>query len=161
MNNNPTDNPYGAPSAEPSLQDGHVSDLAIDLLRRTKGWVMFLAVLGYIGTAFMLLTALGLIVGGSFASSTDMAALPFSLTAMGVAYLIIAAVYVYPCVKLNQYSNSIKRLLNSRVSVDLETALDKQRAFWKFAGIFAIIMLIMYVGLIVFMMIGGVAAAQM
>lgn len=161
MNTTPSDNPYGAPSSEPHFAvNGQVSELAIDLLRRTKGWVFFLVILGYIGTAFMLLAAFGMMVGGAYISSAAESELPMSISALGFVYLALAALYVYPCVKLHQYSNSIKKLISSKAAIDLETALDKQRGFWKFCGIFAAIMCVAYAGVILVAIVGGIAASQ-
>lgn len=136
--------PYGTPSADPAAtQNTRVSDLAIDMLRRTKGWVKFLSILGFIGSGFMILGAIGIFsmgntIGGGFG------------VGIGVIYLAMSALYIYPCVLLWQYGSSINKLMQSRESIDLETALDKQRGFWKFVSIMAIIIISVYLMMILF-----------
>ena len=41
-----------------------VSEIVADTLRRTKGWVRFLSILGFIGCGFMIIAGLFMIFGG-------------------------------------------------------------------------------------------------
>lgn len=141
------------------MQRGQVSDIAIDLLRRTKGWVMFLAVLGYIGSGLMLFCGLMMVVAGGALGAAAESGLPLSFSALGFIYIAFTALYIYPCVKLHQYARGIKALLSSGATIDLETALDKQRAFWKFCGILAIVIFSIYALIFIFAIIGGIATA--
>jgi cation transporter-like permease len=63
---------------------------------------------------------------------------------LGLVYLPIGAIYVYPAVKLWAYSSAIARLSTSRATGDLEAALDQQRAFWKYCGVAMVAMIALY-----------------
>ena len=160
MNQNITNSPYGAPISDPhTTTSSDVSAIAIEMLRRTKGWVLFLSILGYIGCGFMVLGGFFMMVGMGAVSAEMDAILPMGFVGMGIIYLIFAALYIYPCVKLTQYSSGIKRLLLSQASIDLETALDHQRSFWKFCGIIALITVSIYALIFVIAIVAGIAGA--
>lgn len=162
MSQIPTSNPYGAPISDPhSTANSEVSALAMEMLRRTKGWVLFLSIIGYISCGLMVVAALFMMLGMSVMSSQVDTGLPMGFAGLGLIYLILAALYIYPCVKLTQYSSSIKRLLASQSTIDLETALDHQRGFWKFCGIMALIMVSLYALIFVVAIIAGIAGVAM
>lgn len=138
--------PYGAPATHPSAMhqpQNQVSAIAIDMLRRTKSWVRLISVLGFISVAMMLLAAFALMVGVS-ALSQDISGIGVGAAFLGVFYLIFSFIYLYPLIRLTQFANSISRLVASQTSIDLETTLNHQRAFWKYCGVLALIMLILF-----------------
>jgi len=79
--------------------------------------------------------------------------------ALGLVYLPLAALYVYPGIKLFKYGSAIGRLMASREPADLELALEQQKSFWKFSGISALVMVVLYVVILGVAMIGGIMAA--
>jgi hypothetical protein len=151
--------PYGSASSEPYRTDdrAEVSDAAVELLRQTKPWVTFLSVMSFIGAGFMALGGIFMIAAGAIAPSGSSA----PAAALGVVYLPMAALYIYPALKLWGFSSSIGRLLASRSNMDLEAALGQQKSFWKFAGIMTIVMIALYAVFFVgIMVVGGFAAAR-
>ncbi|NWK56862.1 hypothetical protein HW115_14660 [Verrucomicrobiaceae bacterium N1E253] len=159
-------NLYQAPGVHPQMQvsDPSVSAMIINQLVRTRGWVRLCSVVGFIGAGFMLLGGLFMVIGG--------AALPLSsgpgqsaaygagmIAGMGIFYLVFALFYIYPSLRLWQYASSISRLQHSQQTVDLETALDRQRSFWKFVGLMISIILGLYLLIIVGAIVIGAAGA--
>jgi hypothetical protein len=145
---------YGAPAA------GAVSDLALDLMRQTRPWVIFLSVLCFLGSGVMLLLSLGAIALGAFASASGAKLQEgFSGALLAAIYLPLAAIYVYPGLKLWKYGSAIGRLLLSRSPTDLEQALAQQKSFWKYSGIAAIVMMVLYIVVIIGAVALGVAGA--
>ena len=128
---------YGAP---PQVAGG-VSDLAVDLLKQTRPWVMFLSILAFIGSAFMVIAAVLMMGIGLLASTGPESGVQ---VAMGAVYLPMAGLYVYPAIKMWMYGSAIGRLLTSRSSTDLEGALLQQKSLWKFSGIAVIVMIVLY-----------------
>jgi hypothetical protein len=158
--------PYGSPdpgmAGMPYRSDdrAEVSDAAVEMLRQTKPWVTFLSVLAFIGSGLMLLGGaammlMGVIAGGRRAGG----ALPSA--ALGALYIPLAILYIYPALKLWGFSSAIGRLLGTRSSLDLEMALEQQKSFWKFSGIAAIVMMVLYAFVFVGAIIVGVAAVGM
>jgi hypothetical protein len=155
----PPTSPYAPPPAmAPAAPGGAVSEQSIEMLRQTRPWVMLMGVLCFIGSAFMLLGGLGMLAMGALASATAKSAAPMAL---GVVYIPLAGLYIYPGLKLTKYGGAIGRLLQSRASVDLDAALGEQKSFWKFAGITTIVMIVLYIIFFIGMMAVGVGTAMM
>ena len=70
---------------------------------------------------------------------------------IGILYIILAGLYFYPAFKLNQYASRIGQLLISKNEQDLVAALDAQRSFWFFIGIMALITIVGYILMMVFL----------
>ena len=61
------ENPYASPSVSnlgATHPGGEISSQVVDMLSRTKGWVRFLGVLGFIATAFILLASVAIFADG-------------------------------------------------------------------------------------------------
>jgi uncharacterized membrane protein (DUF485 family) len=135
-----------------------VSEQSVEMLRQTRPWVMLMGVLCFIGSAFMLLGGFAMLAMGALASATAKSAAPM---AVGVIYIPLAGLYVYPGLKLTKYAGAIGRLLQSRASADLDAALEQQKSFWKFAGITTVVMIVLYIFIIIGAMAVGVGSAMM
>jgi hypothetical protein len=134
---------YGTPYA-PSPNYGAaptqaVSETAIESLRQTRPWVLFLSILAFLGSGFMLLAGVGLTLAGLVASKGR----GFE-SFIGLAYIPFALIYVYPAIKMWTYGSAISRLSMSRSTSDLEAAMVQQKHIWKFLGIAAIVMIVLY-----------------
>lgn len=159
------DNPFAAPQslvADPSGGPGPVSPGVIETLRRTKGWVRFLAVLGFVLSGLMLLAAVviglaGAAGGGIFAETPSPVA--FSL-GYGLFLGLMSLLYIVPCLHLLRYAAGIQRLEAAREASRLEQALEHQRAFWKFLGVAAIALLAFYALLLAGVIAVGIVAAM-
>jgi hypothetical protein len=145
-------------AAAPPAPGGMVSEQSIEMLRQTRPWVMLIGVLCFIGSAFMLLGGLAVIAMGALASAGAKSAAPMAL---GLVYIPLSGLYIYPGLKLTKYGSVIGRLLQSRASADLDAALEQQKSFWKFAGISTIVMIILYILFFIGMMAVGVGTAMM
>jgi hypothetical protein len=159
--------PYQTPSHSSENSDDHsaVSAMVVNQLVRTRAWVRLCSVLGFVGSAFMVLAGLAMLLGGAAASATmaNNSATPAMygsgmIAGMGAAYLVFSILYIYPSLKLWQYASGISQLESSQHTIDLETALDKQRSFWKFVGLMFTIILCLY-GLAI--VVGIIAAVAM
>lgn len=165
------DNPYSAPSSNPRGSDSFgagndgVTPGVINQLARTKGWVRFLAVLGFIGSGLMVLAAAGMMLGsaafGKAMKEKDMGADFSSGLFMGVGalYLVMGLIQMHPALKLNSFASAIGRLILSGSVSDLVDAIEQQRSFWKFVGVMLVIFLIFFVTMMIAAAV-GVAAFQ-
>jgi hypothetical protein len=140
-------NPYTAPSATVahpgtygSSPVGTVSAGAVEALRQTRPWVFFLAILGFIGSGFMVLAGLAVVAMGSVMRETNQYA-PW----LGLIYLVLAPLYIAPSIKLVKYAGAIRRLTLSGDTGDLEAALLEQKGFWKLVGVMVISLIVLYV----------------
>ena len=156
-------NPYMPPgsqlSAPPMASMGGgegVSAVSLEHLRNTKPWVRLLSVMGFIGSALLVIVALAMMVGSGFMGEQFSGAMGIGL---GVAYLLFALFYIYPSVCLWRYATAIQTLLSTRRTIDLETALGQQKSFWRFVGILTAVMLVLYaLGIVAAIVIGAMGA---
>ena len=70
--------------------------------------------------------------GVILAQSMARAAVP---AAVAIVYVGLGVVYLFPSSYLNRSASAIRRLKQLHRSVDLEEALEGQKAFWRFSGI--------------------------
>ena len=141
------DNPYQAPTSLDSVSHSgpEVSPDVIRALAGTKGWVRFIAVLGFIVTAIMLLACLGMLLGGN----TSRGFYPMNPSVLAGVYFVVTVLYFYTAFKLNQYASKIGSFIFNASQENLVLALDAQRGFWKFVGIMVIIVIVAYLLVIV------------
>lgn len=157
-------NPYVAPQTPlepPGVRPGAggaVSEEAVEHLRKTKPWVRLLAVLGMIGMALMVLGGLAMaVMGGGFFRYMGMAA----RLGMALVYVVLAFLYLPPVLFLNRYASRIADLVEDRSITSLEAALRAQKSFWKYVGVFTVIIMCLYALVLVGMLITGLAMGRM
>ena len=151
------DNPYQASShsAYPT-SSGSVTPATLQALAGTKPWVRLCSIMGFIGAGFMILAGLLMMTTGAMAgmSSQQTAGLAGLPVVMGITYIVLSIIYLFPSLKLWKYGSAIIRLMSSNSITDLEAALDQQRGFWKFVGILMIVM----ITFMLLAMVGGIIA---
>jgi hypothetical protein len=144
-----------------------VSAAVIDQLGRTRGWVLFFSVMLWIGAVFLILgglamVVLGLVAGASGAMNEELAkqfGAVGGMAVIGAIYFALAVFYVYPALKLGKYAARIRDLAAVPSEQNLVAALNEQRAFWKYVGVFTIVMIAFYILLIPVMVVVGIVGA--
>jgi hypothetical protein len=131
-----------------------------DLLCAAK-WAKFLCIVGCVGVALMLLEAVAMMAFGAMATKL-MPDMPFG-AAMGVLYLIIAALYIYPLMKGFQFANATKVACLYNDQFQLARGVTGLKDLIKFTGILTIVVISICVIVIVFTILFaaiGIAAMQ-
>ena len=127
---------------------------ALEALRATKPWARFMGVLGAIGIVLMVLVSLLV----AFLGKGPFKGLPPPMRiVLPLVYILFGALQIPPVVYLNRYASRISVLLRSHAPEDLTRALEAQKTFWRYVGIFALVVTCLYVLLILGAV--GVAAA--
>jgi hypothetical protein len=116
-------------------------------LKKTRPWVLFMAILSIVASSLMALGGLLTIIGGTcfgslmknYSSNIMGPSLGLLYGLLGFIYLALATVYIPLIVYLFRYAGSIKKLVSGGKTVDLENALGHQYSYWKFVGIMAIV----------------------
>lgn len=150
-------NPYSPPADADSrarfggAEATEVPENIVELLRQTKPWVTFLSVLGFIGSALMILFGV-IAIGAGLMGGKGQAA------GMGFFYLLFSGLYIYPSMCLSRYGASIGRVLTGSGMDGLADALSHQKSFWRFAGIATIVMLVLYAFIIFIAILVGVGS---
>lgn len=126
----------------------HVFELSIDgtangYLIETATWTKFLSVIGFFSCGIMICLGLfmGSFMGTAFASSGlgSNSGLFFSLINIAFAGLLIS-----PCLYLFKFSKSMQKALKAGDSIQFKEGLKNLKSFFKFMGIFIIVILSIY-----------------
>lgn len=147
---------HDAPATSPVV----VTAGTLEHLRRAKPWVRLVAVLTFIGAA--LLVAAGLlmsVMGSAIPGFSEGMGAPFAGAAIGIVYLLIALLYVFPGLYLWRYANAIDSMVRNPQSLTLEEAIKHQTSFWRFVGIMTVVVLILYALIFVFAVVFGAMGA--
>jgi hypothetical protein len=128
---------------------------AMEALRATKPWARFMGVLGAIGIVLMVLVSLLV----AFLSRGPFKGMPAPMRiVLPSVYILFGALQIPPVVYLNRYASRIGVLLRSHAPEDLTRALEAQKTFWRYVGIFALVVTCLY-GLLILGGVGVAAAA--
>ena len=119
-----------------------VSENALGYLNATRPWVKFLAIVGFVFIGLMILV--GWIMTCSFSAAPKEPGMADLGTVFGVVYIVMAVIYLMPCLFMYRYAKAIAAIPSAGQSA-LEEALKNQKSFWKFMGILMAILLCVYV----------------
>ena len=109
----------------------------------TGKWMKFLAILGCIGAVFMILCGICVM---AFSGVMDFGFYPvpggsFITIFMGIFYLIMAGLYIYPIICLLRASKAAQMAVEMNSNEQMVEFLSNNKSFWKFCGILTIVML--------------------
>ena len=129
----------------------------VRLLKQTGPWTLTIGILMFIGSAFMVLAAIGMIAFGSIGGAGMQIGMAVTV---GIFYLVLAVFYVVPAVLLVRYSKRISEYVTAPDTAKLNAAIGTQKSFWKFCGIGALVMIGLYVLFIFVMVIVGISSSM-
>ena len=131
----------------------HLNQTALDYLRESAKWSMFLAILGFVGVGFLALMA---IIMTSVMSAMPDTTGPFGAVKgiISIFYLVIALVYLFPVYYLYRYASNAKKAIYAKDSALLTDAFGALKSHHKFLGIAAIIIISLYILAAIVMVIG-------
>ena len=125
----PTRESDGSPEFSSASPEAVVTPRIIESLRKTRPWVLLMAILGMMGAGMTFLGGLGFLVSAP----------PEMPAGIGLFYFVMGGVYLVPTIMLFKYGTAINRLIYGGGVFALEEALDAQRRFWQFTGIMLIV----------------------
>lgn len=133
----------GGGSAGP---EAGVTPRVVELLVATRPWVLLFAILMFVGAALMALAGVGMLIFGMMSGMGSRGGGPgtFGLVG-GLIYVAMALLFFVPALYLSRFASRIATLRATGNVNDLESALDANRAYWKFFGILTCIIFGIYV----------------
>jgi amino acid transporter len=134
----------------PQENHGQITPLMIEHLTGTKPWVRLMSVILFISVALMVLLAGVLLL---MPTPSPMGS-GFTLI-IAVVYLGVGLLYLFPAYFLHQYASAIRNLEQGGGDVAMEEALRSQKSFWRFVGIATVVVIVLYILMIVFMIMGA------
>lgn len=104
------------------------------VLSGTQPWVRLISILGFISAGLMIVSGVFIALFGMAAMGSGVEAL-----ALGIMYPLFGILYIVPSLYLFRYASRINDYVRGGQEIQLELALDSQRAFWKFVGVLTVI----------------------
>lgn len=149
--------PYRVPGLMPAgsltlnaHSSGDASGVSVESMRAiagTRPWVLFIAILTYLGAAFAAVLGVYQLIAG--AKSNNM-----FLLAEGIFCLVFSALNGFHGYLLTNYWNCLGQAIASRQIPQMDAAMNSQRRYWMFVGIQAIV----FVTFLLVIMVWGFAA---
>jgi len=128
--------------------DGSIFEISINEesqyhLRDIAKWAKFLAITGLIMGGLIALLGIFVMVAGPALSSLmgDMGA---AMGALGIVYVLVGLLYIYPCVKQLKFANQIVLVFGTQDIVTVSAALQNLKPVFRFWGILIVIIIGLY-----------------
>ena len=127
----------------------YVTDsMKVDLLSAAK-WAKFLCIVGCVAVGFMLIAAFCMLVFGAMFANNVFSGLPIG-PAMGVLYIVIAALYIYPIIKGFQFANGVKAACLQNDQYQMARGFAGMNSLLRYLGVLTIIIIAIYAITLVF-----------
>lgn len=136
----------------PTAFELKLNEQAVDALKTSASWSFFLAIVGFIGVALMVV--MSLFMGSIFSGYFALAGMPSGIgAAMTVFYLLMALLYFFPLYYMMKYATEMKASLQSRNPEMLSSAFTYLKSHHKFLGIMVIVVLSLYILMVIGMVL--------
>lgn len=124
-----------------------LNQTAVQYLNESAKWSLFLAIMGFIGIAFMIIAAIsmGTLMSSRIGTSPAMGAMAGMGGILSGVYLVMALLYFFPIYYLYKYATDMKNALNSRNNDMLTGALGYLKSNHKFLGVSMIVIISLYI----------------
>jgi GYF domain 2 len=134
---------YGALAYEaPSAEAIPFTNQSLQLLRQTRPWVLFIAIVCFIVAGFCVIGGLSVMVISSFALRGGGPGVP---PWIGLIYVALAAFYGIPGIYMVRFASRVSHLNRMRRGGDLENALAALKSIFRISGILLITLVVLYV----------------
>jgi hypothetical protein len=125
---------------------------SIIYLEETRKWASFLAIIGFIGVAFLLLAGIFFTSIMSMFAATLPAVIPGFF---GMIYVLIALLYFFPCLYLYRFSTQMKKALHQTDQEKLTSSFGNLKSLFRFMGLCTVVVLSIYLIILLTVVIFG------
>ena len=146
-------NPFQSPQTDakivsPLVSHGALTGIMLKHLSDASPWLIFIGIMGFIGSGFMVLGGLVCIIMMPFASSlfdSDTSFFSeflsiFSVMVLYALYFIGAGVIMFfPAFFTYRFGRKIRNFVLTNTESELEMAFKNNKSLWKFQGILVIV----------------------
>lgn len=146
-------------------QDQNLFELQLDhpstaYLGEAAKWAKFLAIMGFIFCALMVIAALfaGSMMSTMMSSAGGGLGSVFGGGFITVLYLLGAALYFFPCLYLFRFALQMQEALRNREQNKLQGSFRSLKSCFRFVGILTIVIIAFYVLMLIGVMVVGVGA---
>lgn len=128
------------PSEIPNNSPLIITEEIKSFLKETAKWMRFLAILGYIGLAFILIAAVILFFAGLTASEYG----PQNMKFLSLFYVVMAIIYYYPINYLYKSGMYLKHGIEQNRQDLVSKGFENMKSHYKFIGITTIVIMAIY-----------------
>ena len=123
----------------------------------TSKWLKFFGIFTIIEIVCLVILSISFMLGGSALVNTLMPEIK-GITAIttGVFYLIFAGIIVFPTIYIFRAVKAAKTAVESNDNAQMVEFLKNTKSYWKFMGIYTIVMLIFAVIIMLFALIAAI-----
>lgn len=133
------------------------ADISSQLVEAAR-WSKFLAILGFVFMGFMVVTGIIMSIAMAFIPRSTMPGMPIPPFLIGLFYLVMAGIYLFPLLYLYRFSSGVKLALRIKDQAQLRKAFSNLKAHYRFIGILMIVTLALYVLVFIVMIAAGLFA---
>jgi hypothetical protein len=139
------------------LQIDHQSNA---YLRETAKWAKFMAIMGFIACAFLVLIAVfaGSVIASGFGSFSGGGMAGMGIV-VSIIYIALALLLFFPNLYLFRFAGQMQTALRNNDQALLTTSFGNLKSYYKFIGILVIIMLAFWALGLVFGVLGATMAS--
>jgi hypothetical protein len=121
-------------------------------------WAKFLAIMGFIFCAFMVVAALfaGSMMSAMMSSAGSGFGSMYGSGVITVIYLFGAALYFFPCLFLFRFATQMQDAIRNHEQSKLQGSLKNLKSCFRFLGILTIVVIAIYVLILVGVLVVGV-----
>ena len=131
-------------------------------LAEAARWARFIGIVGYVFTGLLVVGAFFVGAFMNFIAKNapaDASNAPFNSgvfsVVMGIYFLLIALIYYFPSRYLHQFGVNTLKALHQHEQISFTQAFSRLKSFFKFFGVFTLIVLVLYgVGLLFLLVFG-------
>ena len=122
-----------------------VSSKMKESLLSSMKWIQFFVILSCIAVVILAIIAIVMLAISSFFPVAEAEMSPLIMLGMGLFYLIIGAVYVYPIVKGFKLIDHTRKALRAGTNSDFEASADDLHSIMKYCGWLTIALFVFYI----------------
>lgn len=134
-----------------------LNSAAIKYLSETRKWTTFFAILGIIGSVFMVIAGLVFII--VLPHYNNMENIPYSVGFIGYIYLIMSVLMILPVVYLLQFGIKLNKALKNNDQYMLGVAFHNLALHYRVIGIYTIVSIAVYLIAIAVLVVFGAGMA--
>jgi uncharacterized membrane protein YjgN (DUF898 family) len=132
-------------AGDSNVEIPHLTSESIAYLLKAAKWGKFLAILGFILAALMIVAAIAMSLVLNFVQDELVPLnMPFSTKLISIFYIIFAGVYLIPVLFLNSFSNNALKAINLSSTEKLTASLKNLKNLFVFVGVSTIVILALY-----------------
>ena len=122
-----------------------VSPKMKESLLSSMKWIQFFVILSCVGMGILVIIAIVMLAMSSFFPVAEAEMSPLFMLGMGLLYLVVGVVYVYPIVKGFKLIDHTRKALRAGTNSDFEASADDLHSIMKYCGWLTIISFVLYI----------------